>query len=450
MAADWPQLIRQGNLTVKGVRASETQAQLMSLIVVRTARKGGDLESAAGAIATAIQESTMANLLGGDRDSAGLYQQRASWGSYAERTDSVWAIDKFLSVYLPYRQRGYGWLEASHRTQRSAYPEAPQQWYGEALRAAGFFSGSGQASVTSGVGVALSGENAQLTVTREKPYEFTRGSVDGGREHSWDASGRLAAEVQWPRFFNERDGAIWMVPEEWLLAQPPRYRLSERSRGVQSISFEFEGRLKAAEVQMQVIAGKYDLVKGDRVDLFDLGPADGKWLVQSTRLGLQSPVMDVTLKRANASLPEPAPETEEVTTTISPGGTMHISVPPVLGGRSPSGDNVRASSIEEASRMVTKQFPALVITSTTGGTHATHSLHYQGRAHDLGADAVTMRQAAKWINESGLWRSLAEGIHNSGLGGDYDLSVDNGKRVPASFWGAETWINHRNHLHIGV
>ncbi|WP_181784804.1 hypothetical protein [Pseudonocardia pini] len=43
------------------------------------------------AVATAMQESRLANLPDGDRDSAGLFQQRPSqgWGTYAQVTDPV-------------------------------------------------------------------------------------------------------------------------------------------------------------------------------------------------------------------------------------------------------------------------------------------------------------------------------------------------------------------------
>lgn len=51
------------------------------------------------ALATALQESGLRNLPGGDRDSAGLFQQRPSqgWGTYAEVTDPVQASRAFYA-----------------------------------------------------------------------------------------------------------------------------------------------------------------------------------------------------------------------------------------------------------------------------------------------------------------------------------------------------------------
>lgn len=50
------------------------------------------------ALATTIVETSNANLDGGDRDSVGLFQQRDTWGSFAERTNPGIATNKFLDT----------------------------------------------------------------------------------------------------------------------------------------------------------------------------------------------------------------------------------------------------------------------------------------------------------------------------------------------------------------
>jgi len=75
--------------------------------VVQAVRARGLNERAAAiAIATVIVETSIANLDGGDRDSVGLYQQRATWGSFAQRTDPVWATNKFLDVMQSFYPNG--------------------------------------------------------------------------------------------------------------------------------------------------------------------------------------------------------------------------------------------------------------------------------------------------------------------------------------------------------
>ncbi|MFF7992783.1 hypothetical protein ACFZDG_23675 [Kitasatospora xanthocidica] len=78
-------------------------------------------------LATAMQESKLRNLAGGDRDSIGLFQQRPSmgWGTPAQIADPVYATNKFLDglVKVP----GYTRLpltDAAQAVQKSGYPQA--------------------------------------------------------------------------------------------------------------------------------------------------------------------------------------------------------------------------------------------------------------------------------------------------------------------------------------
>jgi len=101
------------------------------------------------------------------------------------------------------------------------------------------------------------------------------------------------------------------------------------------------------------------------------------------------------------------------------------------------------AGIRNAALAVLKRFPQLMVTSTTGGGHAANSYHYRGMAVDIGGAVDVMRRAAAYIKRS-MGASLTEGIHNP------NLSVKDGKSVPSSFWGATTWANHANHIHLAV
>jgi hypothetical protein len=83
------------------------------------------------ALATALQESWLRNLPGGDRDSAGLFQQRPSqgWGTLAQVTDPVHAATAF---YAKLRTEP-DWptlsvTQAAQLVQRSATPAAYARW----------------------------------------------------------------------------------------------------------------------------------------------------------------------------------------------------------------------------------------------------------------------------------------------------------------------------------
>ncbi|MGW1605295.1 C40 family peptidase [Streptomyces eurythermus] len=83
------------------------------------------------ALATAMQESRLRNLSGGDRDSLGLFQQRPSqgWGTAEQIHDPVYASERFYKALL----QVHGWqqmtvTQAAQAVQRSAYPDAYAQW----------------------------------------------------------------------------------------------------------------------------------------------------------------------------------------------------------------------------------------------------------------------------------------------------------------------------------
>jgi hypothetical protein len=87
------------------------------------------------ALATAMQESGLRNLAGGDRDSIGLFQQRPSqgWGTPAQIGDPVYAAGKFYDKLATIR----GWqtmplTEAAQAVQGSALPSAYAKWEDDA------------------------------------------------------------------------------------------------------------------------------------------------------------------------------------------------------------------------------------------------------------------------------------------------------------------------------
>jgi hypothetical protein len=79
------------------------------------------------AVATALQESRLRNLRGGDRDSIGLFQQRPSqgWGTPEQLSDPAYQTQKFYDKLL--RTRGWQKMrvtDAAQAVQVSAYPAA--------------------------------------------------------------------------------------------------------------------------------------------------------------------------------------------------------------------------------------------------------------------------------------------------------------------------------------
>ena len=115
--------------TVSGrtVTLSVEQAENAALISGVAVGRGLPARAATIALATAYQESKLYNLESGDRDSAGLFQQRPSqgWGSHAQVVDPYYAANAFYDALE--KIDGYDTMrvtEAAQEVQRSGFPEA--------------------------------------------------------------------------------------------------------------------------------------------------------------------------------------------------------------------------------------------------------------------------------------------------------------------------------------
>ncbi|HWS33118.1 MAG TPA: peptidase M23 [Actinoplanes sp.] len=89
------------------------------------------------AVATALQESTLRNLRGGDRDSIGLFQQRPSqgWGTPKQLRDPAYQTGKFYDKLVKIRNwEEMRLTEAAQAVQISAFPGAYAKHSGTATR----------------------------------------------------------------------------------------------------------------------------------------------------------------------------------------------------------------------------------------------------------------------------------------------------------------------------
>lgn len=97
------------------------------------------------AVATAMQESGLRNLDHGDRDSLGLFQQRAGWGSDSQRMDAAASARMFYTgghQAQPGLLQVQGWesmpvAQAAQSVQRSAFPDAYAKWQSLAVKIVG-------------------------------------------------------------------------------------------------------------------------------------------------------------------------------------------------------------------------------------------------------------------------------------------------------------------------
>ncbi|SEK28667.1 hypothetical protein SAMN05414137_101376 [Streptacidiphilus jiangxiensis] len=177
-------------------------------------------------IATAMQESRLTNLSGGDRDSIGLFQQRPSqgWGTPEQIADPVYATNKFLDrlVAIP----GYAQLpltEAAQDVQHSGFPDAYAQHEADATTLSGALTGrvpSALNCTVDGVGTSPSG-NGATTLQAELRKDFGRAvssSALGSVASSDSASSSPGAAPQ-QRLAVTVHGTAYRTERGWAVAQ---------------------------------------------------------------------------------------------------------------------------------------------------------------------------------------------------------------------------------------
>lgn len=125
------------------------QAENAALITAIGVARGMPARAATIALATAYQESKLANLEYGDADSLGLFQQRPSqgWGTDEQVLDPVYATNAFYDALADVD--GYESMEvtdAAQTVQRSGFPDAYADHEGDARVLASALTGNSPAA----------------------------------------------------------------------------------------------------------------------------------------------------------------------------------------------------------------------------------------------------------------------------------------------------------------
>lgn len=149
------------------------------------------------ALATALQESRLVNLTGGDLDSAGLFQQRPSegWGTYAQVTDPVHATIAFYE----HLRTVPGWetlsvTEAAQDVQHSGAPDAYAQWESEARALAVALTGQSPAGLAC-QNLTIAAPQASLTTMAASEWGTSTISGPQPVDRGWAMSCWLVAHA---------------------------------------------------------------------------------------------------------------------------------------------------------------------------------------------------------------------------------------------------------------
>lgn len=141
------------------------------------------------AVATAMQESSLVNMPTGDRDSVGLFQQRAAWGTTEERMDPATAARMFYTGGKGgqpglVQVRAFEQLpltQAAQAVQRSAFPNAYAKWQPLATQVVADPTVLSASCMTAAASTGGLGGKAVAAATAAvgTPYSWGGGTVSG-------------------------------------------------------------------------------------------------------------------------------------------------------------------------------------------------------------------------------------------------------------------------------
>jgi hypothetical protein len=312
---------KNAKLTVKGERANKKQKKIATTAldiadqVLGAADAGGGIRFRVyvALMEALITESSITNLEGGDRDSAGVLQVRRGVHTDVNPRD----VEQVVTLFLTKGYSGRGGA-VSLATQTTKKPHEIAQ----AVQGSAFADGSNykehEAEAKEWVkAFHLITDESELTqdVTFDKAYYFTRGE-SGSTEDSWQAMTRLAGEVNWRVFV--RGNKVLYMPDSDLYKQAPRFELSRQSPRVTSVSYDWDQGKKVAEATLNVL--RQDVVHGSTVEIADAGPASTRWLVWNVHKYRDDGYSELTLRSPSAALPEPAAERETTSASTDASG----------------------------------------------------------------------------------------------------------------------------------
>ena len=180
---------------------------------------------------------------------------------------------------------------------------------GESHRAGSTFTASADAASAT-VAASTSALTATTLTAAQKKAEL---------EDTWTACGRIMGEIGWRVM--ARRGGIVLAPDTWLMTHAAgTYTLGETSQGVDLIDVDWDVGKPAATATITCWAGATELAAGSTVNLKDMGPANGPWLVETIQRTVASKVCTVTLLRPQPSLQEPVDTSTDGSGLVGDGG----------------------------------------------------------------------------------------------------------------------------------
>ena len=204
------------------------QAKLATTIAAVGKRRGLPNHAVTVALATALQESGLRNLQGGDLDSVGMFQQRPSqgWGTVEQILDPRYASARFYAAL----EDVAGWndmavTDAAQRVQRSAFPIGYAEHESQARVMASALTGEVPAGLSCDVGLPVPPTAASERILRaEIAAELGAGAVGvpPDTQRGWVVANWLVSRAHGSSITSVRYAdRTWLRAEHAWVASPP-------------------------------------------------------------------------------------------------------------------------------------------------------------------------------------------------------------------------------------
>ncbi len=431
--------VRAGLVTVKGKPADVEQLRNLERVLDVGVSLRARRKVLVTAVATVTQEAGARNLKGGDRDSRGIFQQRPSQDWPASRDIERDATAFYVKAIANDKAHpNYRVTELAQSVQRSAFPDAYQQWAAEAERTVTAYMGEGEPDAGA-VSDPAAGSGR---------YEFRRGSPEQA-EDTWEATGRLADEVQWRRFIV--GDTFYFINDAELMRSAPAVIVTEGVGGVDTLDYDVDVGKPVNTATYRAVVGATVAEPGRVAIVTDAGAADGRWLISEWTRDLWSPFADVTLTSPQRALPEPAGEDADPSTNAMSTNSAGPAATAQAFGTDITLDKRWAGTQAIFDQYVTpfmkgKGFP---VTSTKRATKVTAtggvSEHWTGATKSYAIDYGTNSgeaAARELANEMGYtaWKANSYAT--------FTVTVGNANFRVQILWGAA--IDHADHIHVGI
>lgn len=308
-------------LKIKGVKMSEIQRQTANAVLNVGESMLLPRPYLVMAMMAAIQESVIQNLAqpfpgrynyrskDPKQNPVGVFQQIKAFGWPATRDISTDATAFFTRLNQYHNGHpGMAYHDLIEGIQGSGNPGAYAQWKTQAERIVDAFGGLSDTAANN---------NAQWAANiGTQTYEFYRGLPPSGRlnkqkyggkwgpETSWNCIQRLAQEVQWRAFMVS--GTFYFLSEDNLFKSQPMAVINQDTKGIETIDGDYDEGKKSASLTVTCRIGRWQAPPGSIVQVTDMGPWNGRWIVNDVTRNLFDSQGTITLKKPMPRLPEPS------------------------------------------------------------------------------------------------------------------------------------------------